>query len=794
MSSYQPFLRRRVINRVASVCGMFVVLPMLGCSSPDTAYDYDRPSRGLAAVSSPGKSRPSRDALASAGSAKAYAAAGAVKAKPDVVQSYSHVTASAPVATASIERTSLPPLAGATEPASKDEGASAGYALGSVDYEGGAKPLVREANGYGKQRPYPRAESDYAVPPQEPRGGYVREERYREEPRGGGGGAQGGEYVVQRGDTLYAIAEQNGISLDELTALNDLKSEEIYPGQRLRVEGRPAAYGAAKPYREREARPEPRGYREAAPQRPAPERERYDEARGDYRQAPQSNVYERGENRPREQRFEKPERYEETERYDQRRPAERAYREDRAPREREAERVYEEPRGDAGRPEYTASNRKYTPDGPFAPSPEAPWRGEAEWRRTKPQADRMEGYEPQPEPRYETRPAPAEAYQQRAPYQQARPVERTPVERGPYAGPPPGREPYPIRERGAAPPPRGGNGGGAYFYTVQRGETLYEIARRNGLDQRELAAFNGLPPDARLLAGQALQIPGGRGYEWSRPRPEASNQAAPPARPQRALVQTAERTGGRETKSLLQAERAGGKEVRSAAAPETAKPAPQRQAKAAEPTQVQHRPAARPAPAEVVEEETPPARSGGNREPQPERVAAAAPSEPPAEVAANEPDAPKPGAHAMTERPAPPRDCEALLASPEARTAKTFRTPVQGMMIAKFGAQPDGSFNDGVNFSVPKGTPVKAAENGVVAYAGDELPGFGNLVLIRHADGYVTAYAHNDELLVQKCDVVTRGQIISKAGASGKASSPQLHFELRKDSKPIDPDSQFSGT
>ena len=120
--------------------------------------------------------------------------------------------------------------------------------------------------------------------------------------------------------------------------------------------------------------------------------------------------------------------------------------------------------------------------------------------------------------------------------------------------------------------------------------------------------------------------------------------------------------------------------------------------------------------------------------------------------------------------------------------------PVQGMVVARFGAQSDGSFNDGINFSVPKGTAVKAAENGVVAYAGDELAGFGNLVLIRHADGFVTAYAHNDELLVRKCDVVKRGQIISKAGATGKASAPQLHFELRKDSKPMDPDGHFSGT
>jgi murein DD-endopeptidase MepM/ murein hydrolase activator NlpD len=117
---------------------------------------------------------------------------------------------------------------------------------------------------------------------------------------------------------------------------------------------------------------------------------------------------------------------------------------------------------------------------------------------------------------------------------------------------------------------------------------------------------------------------------------------------------------------------------------------------------------------------------------------------------------------------------------------------VQGLITAKFGSRQDGSFNDGIDFSVPKGTPVKAAENGVVAYAGNELPGFGNLVLVRHAEGYVTAYAHNDEVLVRRCDVVKRGQVISKAGATGKVSQPQLHFELRKDSKPVDPEGFFS--
>ena len=142
--------------------------------------------------------------------------------------------------------------------------------------------------------------------------------------------------------------------------------------------------------------------------------------------------------------------------------------------------------------------------------------------------------------------------------------------------------------------------------------------------------------------------------------------------------------------------------------------------------------------------------------------------------------------------PAGPKECEAQLNSPVARSAQTFREPVQGLIVAKFGARKDGSFNDGVDFSVPKGTPVKAAENGVVAYVGSELSGFGNLVLVRHADGYVTAYAHNDEVLVTRCETVKRGQIISKAGASGNVAKPQLHFELRKDSKAVDPEAFFS--
>jgi murein DD-endopeptidase MepM/ murein hydrolase activator NlpD len=127
------------------------------------------------------------------------------------------------------------------------------------------------------------------------------------------------------------------------------------------------------------------------------------------------------------------------------------------------------------------------------------------------------------------------------------------------------------------------------------------------------------------------------------------------------------------------------------------------------------------------------------------------------------------------------------LPSPEPMSGNSFRWPVQGRIISEFGTKPDGGHNDGINVAVPAGTSVKAAENGVVAYAGDELKGYGNLVLIRHSNNWVSAYAHNEEILVKRGDQVRRGQVIAKAGRTGQVNQPQLHFELRKGSRPVDP-------
>ena len=117
-----------------------------------------------------------------------------------------------------------------------------------------------------------------------------------------------------------------------------------------------------------------------------------------------------------------------------------------------------------------------------------------------------------------------------------------------------------------------------------------------------------------------------------------------------------------------------------------------------------------------------------------------------------------------------------------------FRWPARGRIIQGFKGG-----NDGINIAVPEGTQVKAAEGGTVAYAGSELKGYGNLVLIRHPNGYVTAYANNGELDVKRGDQVKRGQTIAKSGQSGNVSSPQLHFELRKGSTPVDPTSYLAG-
>jgi murein DD-endopeptidase MepM/ murein hydrolase activator NlpD len=129
--------------------------------------------------------------------------------------------------------------------------------------------------------------------------------------------------------------------------------------------------------------------------------------------------------------------------------------------------------------------------------------------------------------------------------------------------------------------------------------------------------------------------------------------------------------------------------------------------------------------------------------------------------------------------------------TPPPRGSGKFLWPVNGKVVSAYGVKEGGQHNDGINIAAPLGTPVRAADNGVVAYAGNELRGFGNLLLIRHADGWVSAYAHCDALLVKRGDQVKRGQVIARVGQTGAVSSPQLHFELRKGGTAVDPTSEL---
>lgn len=176
------------------------------------------------------------------------------------------------------------------------------------------------------------------------------------------------------------------------------------------------------------------------------------------------------------------------------------------------------------------------------------------------------------------------------------------------------------------------------------------------------------------------------------------------------------------------------------------------------------------------------------------KAEAAAAHEKPVKMAKAEiappPEAPRKAAPA----PVDPEPTASLPREPEKAAVSStgnpeFRWPAHGRIIQGF----KSGGNDGINIAVPEGTSVKAAEAGTVAYAGSEIKGFGNLVLIRHPNGFVSAYANNGDIEVKRGEQVKRGQTIAKSGQSGNVASPQLHFELRKGSTPVDPTRYLAG-
>jgi murein DD-endopeptidase MepM/ murein hydrolase activator NlpD len=137
--------------------------------------------------------------------------------------------------------------------------------------------------------------------------------------------------------------------------------------------------------------------------------------------------------------------------------------------------------------------------------------------------------------------------------------------------------------------------------------------------------------------------------------------------------------------------------------------------------------------------------------------------------------------------PAPPAASEPSAVTPPGGGNGAFLWPVRGHVLATYGSRSDGTHNDGINIAAPKGAAVQAADAGVVAYTGNELRGYGNLILVKHPNGWISAYAHCDLILVKRGEKVTRGQVIARVGSTGNVSEPQLHFELRRGNHAVDP-------
>jgi murein DD-endopeptidase MepM/ murein hydrolase activator NlpD len=312
--------------------------------------------------------------------------------------------------------------------------------------------------------------------------------------------------------------------------------------------------------------------------------------------------------------------------------------------------------------------------------------------------------------------------------------------------------------------------------TVASGDTLASLSHRYGVPASAIAEANGLSGPAALRPGQRLVIPR---YNASAAGSTVARPAAPsPTSKLRAPMSSVHVVAPGET--LVGIARRYNRPITEIAAAN--KIAPHTMVKMGDRLII-------------------PGKTGSGA-----RTAAVAPEPQPAPPSAAPPPAPPAAPPRAAETPAPARQrlasieptptvrvatpiTEALSEEPSADrgTSPAFRRPVRGRVIAGFGAKTNGQQNDGINLAVPEGTAIRAAEDGVVAYAGSELKGYGNLILIRHANGFVTAYAHTSEIMVKRNDSVRRGQVIAKAGQTGTVASPQLHFEIRKGSAPVDP-------
>jgi len=329
----------------------------------------------------------------------------------------------------------------------------------------------------------------------------------------------------------------------------------------------------------------------------------------------------------------------------------------------------------------------------------------------------------------------------------------------------------------AAPPPPKPTGAwtwdGGSPVTVGYGETVDVIAKRHGVPAAAILQTNGINDPASIKPGQRLVIPRYVSTAAAAPAPAPAPVAQAPAPAQAAgnvhivapgesLMGIAHRYGVKLT-TLAQANNI----------------QPHTKVSIGDRLTIPgggHPVAARPTPAPTqAQVKTPAPQVAQPRSVPTDKVASA------------------PVQNVRVATPEADKTDSVVQAADPAGAMQSFRWPAKGRVIAGFGPKPNGPQNDGINLALPEGTPIKAADDGVVAYAGNELKGYGNLVLIRHANGFVSAYAHASELLVKRGDSIKRGQVIAHAGQTGNVTQPQLHFEIRKGSTPVDPTKYLSG-
>jgi murein DD-endopeptidase MepM/ murein hydrolase activator NlpD len=330
--------------------------------------------------------------------------------------------------------------------------------------------------------------------------------------------------------------------------------------------------------------------------------------------------------------------------------------------------------------------------------------------------------------------------------------------------------PQTYRQPAVAPQPQPAIAGtapatGGSTVTVGPGMTLYSIARANNLSVTELAAANGISPPYSVHTGQTLRIPGSGGSRAAASYAEPETAPAPPAKPFKQGPSVSD-DGSGATHTV-----ANGETLFSLGRKYGLSPFAIAEANGL------------PRDAQLTTGQKVRIPSGATP------VAVKQPSAPKLDTGAPADDADEAVSTDIAAAPAPAAPAAPKQVTEQAPIdgAPGMRWPVRGKVISGFGPKANGLKNEGINIAVPEGTSIRAAESGVVAYAGNELKGYGNLVLIRHENGYVTAYAHAKELFVKRGDTVKRGDVIAKAGQTGSVSSPQLHFEVRKGATALDP-------